>query len=106
MTAAMSSLIFKRAAASRTSGEWREDDYDVVADGIVWPHHEARRCSGGNAVAMDAGLRAPRGTKADPRLRGHARGRNGGIREKLATGVVLRLGGPLSGANRKNKRPL
>jgi hypothetical protein len=31
----MSSLIFKRAAASRTSGEWREDDYDVVADGIV-----------------------------------------------------------------------
>jgi hypothetical protein len=28
-------LILKRAAASRTSGEWREDDYDVVADGIV-----------------------------------------------------------------------
>ena len=35
MTATMSSLVFKRAAASRTSGEWREDDYDVVADGIV-----------------------------------------------------------------------
>jgi hypothetical protein len=35
MTATMSSLILKRAAASRTSGEWREDDYDVVADGIV-----------------------------------------------------------------------
>jgi hypothetical protein len=35
MTAIMSSLILKRAAASRTSGEWREDDYDVVADGIV-----------------------------------------------------------------------
>ena len=33
MTATMSSLILKRAAASRTSGEWREDDYDVVADG-------------------------------------------------------------------------
>jgi hypothetical protein len=28
-------LILKRASASRTSGEWREDDYDVVADGIV-----------------------------------------------------------------------
>ena len=35
MTATMFSLIFKRAAASRTSGEWREDDYDVVADRIV-----------------------------------------------------------------------
>jgi hypothetical protein len=35
MTATVSSLILKRAAASRTSGEWREDDYDVVADGIV-----------------------------------------------------------------------
>jgi hypothetical protein len=28
-------LTLKRAPASRTSGEWREDDYDVVADGIV-----------------------------------------------------------------------
>jgi hypothetical protein len=35
MTATMSSLILKRAAASRTSGEWREDDYDVLANSIV-----------------------------------------------------------------------
>jgi hypothetical protein len=32
---AMSSLIFKRASASRPSGEWKEDDYDVLADGTV-----------------------------------------------------------------------
>jgi hypothetical protein len=38
MTATISSLILKRAAASRTFGEWREDDYDVVADGIVVAH--------------------------------------------------------------------
>jgi hypothetical protein len=38
MTAPISSLILKRAEASRTSGEWREDDYDVVADGIVVGH--------------------------------------------------------------------
>jgi hypothetical protein len=31
----MSSLILKRAAASRPSGEWNEDDYDVLADGAV-----------------------------------------------------------------------
>jgi hypothetical protein len=47
MTATISSLILKRAAASRTSGEWRQDDSDLVADGIVVDqtprvHHPAR----------------------------------------------------------------
>jgi hypothetical protein len=28
-------LILKRASVSRPSGEWSEDDYDVLADGIV-----------------------------------------------------------------------
>jgi hypothetical protein len=28
----MSPLILKRASASRTSGEWNEDDFDVLAD--------------------------------------------------------------------------
>jgi hypothetical protein len=28
-------LILKRASASRQSGEWNEDDYDVLADGVV-----------------------------------------------------------------------
>ena len=28
-------LILKRASASRPSGEWRDDDYDVLADGVV-----------------------------------------------------------------------
>ena len=28
-------LILKRASASRSSGEWGDDDYDVVADGAV-----------------------------------------------------------------------
>jgi hypothetical protein len=31
----MSSLILKRAAASRPSGEWNDDDFDVLADGAV-----------------------------------------------------------------------
>ena len=31
----MSSLILKRASTNRTSGEWNEDDYDVLADGAV-----------------------------------------------------------------------
>jgi hypothetical protein len=28
-------LILKRASASRPSGEWNDDDYDVLADGAV-----------------------------------------------------------------------
>jgi hypothetical protein len=28
-------LILKRASASRTSGQWKEDDVDVLADGVV-----------------------------------------------------------------------
>jgi hypothetical protein len=28
-------LILKRASLSRPSGEWNDDDYDVLADGVV-----------------------------------------------------------------------
>ena len=31
----MASLILKRATLSRPSGEWSDDDYDVLADGIA-----------------------------------------------------------------------
>jgi len=31
----MSSLILKRASASRPSGQWNDDDFDVLADGAV-----------------------------------------------------------------------
>jgi hypothetical protein len=28
-------LVLKRATASRPSGEWSDEDYDVLADGVV-----------------------------------------------------------------------
>src|SRR5262249_27981903 len=28
-------LILKRASTSRASGEWNDDDFDVLADGVV-----------------------------------------------------------------------
>jgi hypothetical protein len=31
----MGELILKRASASRPSGEWKEDDFDVLADSAV-----------------------------------------------------------------------
>jgi len=37
-------LVLKGASASRLSGEWSDDDYDVLAEGIVvGRHHEGRR---------------------------------------------------------------
>jgi hypothetical protein len=29
------SLILKRGSASRSSGQWRDDDYDVLENGVV-----------------------------------------------------------------------
>jgi len=29
------SLILKRASASRPSGQWKDDDFDVLAEGVV-----------------------------------------------------------------------
>jgi hypothetical protein len=31
----MAALILKRASASRPSGEWNDDDFDVLTDGVV-----------------------------------------------------------------------
>jgi hypothetical protein len=31
----MSPLILKRASVSRPAGQWRDDDYDVLEDGVV-----------------------------------------------------------------------
>jgi hypothetical protein len=31
----MTKLILKRGTLSRPSGEWRDDDYDVLEDGVV-----------------------------------------------------------------------
>jgi hypothetical protein len=34
----MTVLLLKHASASRPSGEWNEDDFDVLADGAVVGH--------------------------------------------------------------------
>jgi len=48
------SLLLKRAAASRLSGEWNDNDFDVLADGVV-PHLQGERSAGRNALVMDTG---------------------------------------------------
>jgi hypothetical protein len=75
----MPALILKRASASRPSGEWSDDDYDVLADGIVvgrimkaaavpvgmswmWTlafgHHEDRTPTHGYAATREAAMAA------------------------------------------------
>jgi hypothetical protein len=77
----VSSLILKRASASRSSGEWSDDDYDVLADGVVVGRIMKAAAKPPDAIlAVDAGLRAARGPHPDTRLRGDTRGGDGGIR--------------------------
>jgi hypothetical protein len=66
----MSTLILKRAAASRPSGEWNDDDFDVLADGAVvgrimkvhaalaFGQHEDRTPTHGYAARREAAMAA------------------------------------------------
>jgi hypothetical protein len=72
-------LLLKRASASRPSGEWNDDDYDVLADGLIvgrifkvnaapvgqpwmWTlateHHENRAPTHGYAATREAAMAA------------------------------------------------
>jgi hypothetical protein len=72
-------LILRRASASRPSGEWSDDDFDVLADGepigrifnanaapvgcpwmwsFIIPHHEGRKPTHGYAATREAAMAA------------------------------------------------
>ena len=71
-------LILKRASASRPSGEWDDDDFDVLAHGVVvarifkpevlpglpwmwtliFPYHEDRTPTHGYAETREAAMAA------------------------------------------------
>jgi hypothetical protein len=79
----MIGLILKRASASRVSGEWSEDDYDVLCDGAV----VGRIMKAAAAPVGTPWLWPPRRSHADLRLRGDPRGCHDGVRQKLAAGI-------------------
>ena len=75
----MTGLILKRASASRSSGEWNDDDFDVLAAGaivgrifnanaapvgspwmwtLIFPQHEGRTPTHGYAATRDAAMAA------------------------------------------------
>jgi hypothetical protein len=76
----MTQLVLKRASASLSSGEWSDDDYDVLADGVKVGRNEGSRETARRILAVDAGLWAARGPHPDARLRGDTRGSDGGVR--------------------------
>jgi hypothetical protein len=72
-------LILKRASASRSSGEWNDDDFDVLADGgcggrifkaaaspvetpwmwtLAFGYHEDRTPTQGNEATREAAMAA------------------------------------------------
>jgi len=73
-------LVLKRASASRSSGEWDDDDFDVLANGavvgrifkganaapvgspwmwtLIFPHHEGRSPTYGYAESREAAMAA------------------------------------------------
>jgi hypothetical protein len=72
-------LILKRASASRPSGHWSDDDFDVLCNGtvvgrifnanaapvgspwmwtLIFPHHEGRRPTHGYEATREAAMAA------------------------------------------------
>jgi hypothetical protein len=72
-------LLLKRASASRPSGQWNDDDYDVLEDHrvvgrifkanaapvgtpwmwtLIFPHHEGRRPTHGYEATREAAMAA------------------------------------------------
>jgi hypothetical protein len=83
----VSQLIFKRASASRPSGEWSDNDFDVLASSVVIGRiMKGSRVTRRHAVDVDARVWPP-WPHANAWLRADARGCDGGIRKELATRV-------------------
>src|SRR5262249_29492057 len=57
----MATLILKRSSANRASGEWNDDDYDVLTDIAVVGRIEGARNAGGNILDLEARLWASDG---------------------------------------------
>jgi hypothetical protein len=77
----VSVLILKRASASRPSGEWNDDDYDVLADGVVVGRiFNAAASPVGTPWMWTLAYGLPRGPHADSRLRADTRGCDGRLR--------------------------
>jgi len=80
----------KRASASRPSGEWSDDDYDVLADGeVVGRIFKTNAAPVGSAWMWTLAFWHHEDRTPTPRLRREPRGGDGGIRQALAAQVSV-----------------
>jgi hypothetical protein len=85
----MTQLILKRASASRPSGEWNDDDFDVLANGeVVGRIFKANAASVGSPWMWTLAFRLSPGSRAEPWVHGDARGRDGCICQELAAAMT------------------
>jgi hypothetical protein len=61
-------LLLKRASASRPSGEWNDEDYDVLSDGVVKTRPPTEAASVTNRKFFDCGRRKALPTPALTKL--------------------------------------
>jgi hypothetical protein len=74
-------LILKRASASRSSGQWSDDDFDVLANAVVVGRiFKANAAPVGSPWLWSLAFGYPQGSRADTRLCCDTRGRHGGVR--------------------------
>ena len=76
-------LVLKRASASRPSGEWSDDHFDVLADGVV----VGRIMKAQPRRSGHHGCGPSYATKIVSRRTATSRRRDGGVRQELAAGV-------------------
>src|SRR5262249_20367188 len=76
-----------RPSASRPSGEWNDDDFDVLCDGVGGGRIMKARVTRRYAVALDARLWAAGRPHANAWLRADAPGCYGLVRQELAARV-------------------
>src|SRR5262249_18001699 len=82
-------LILKRASASRPSGKWNEDDYDVLAgDVVVGRIMKAIAAPVGSPWFWTLAFGYHRDRR--PTQCSDTRARHGRIREELAAGIIMR----------------
>ena len=75
-------------AASRSSGTWKDNDFDVLEDGVVVGLIFFLDAVGPQDRPLDVGEQSQRRhTPRRARLRADARGRDGGVREESVQGV-------------------
>jgi hypothetical protein len=84
-------LLLERAALSRPSGEWNDDDFDVLANAeIVGRIYKANAAPVGSPLDVDTRLLAPRRSQPNARVCCDPRSRHGSLCQELAARVTHR----------------